>query len=248
MFRRPKLPPPPPTPLGIEDFEPQARPPLMTRRNALLAVALVGGGVAWGAAVAFADSLPVDMGFLAFVLKVGVGVGFLIALLLILLFRGFEVDRVAIIAVLAIGGAWVGLNVGPTVAPPVAVSGSFTFVPTVPAGTPPASGELECEWAAGRWKIGALRTPPLGGLPTPHALTLDFVRRTISLADDAGSTLLAVGNAAFASPPDAPARGDGDASGTLDLLLLQVDADSTPEDPNEVQARFTWECPPAPNT
>lgn len=246
MFRRSRLPPPPPTPLGIEDFEPQPRPPLVTRRNILLALGLVAGGAAWGAAVHFADSLPVDMGFLAFALKVGIGAGFLIALILILLFRGFEVDRVAMIAALAIGGAWIGLNVGPAVAPPVTVSGTFTFAPTVPAGSPPSEGELECEWAAGRWKIGTLRTPPLDGLPTPHALTLDFLRRTVSLADDDGSTLLAVGNGAFVPPPDAPPRGDGDASGTLDLVLLQVDLDSTPDDPNEVQGRFTWDCPAPP--
>lgn len=246
MFRRPKLPPPPPTPLATEDLEPRPRAPLVTRRNILLGILLVVGGFAWGAAVHLADSLPVDMGFLAFVLKVGVGAGFLVVLLLILLFRGFEVDRVAIIAVLALGGAWVGLNAGPAVAPPVTVTGTFTFVPTVPAGTPTSEGDLECEWAAGRWKIGTLRTPPLDGLPTPHVLTLDFLRRTIGLADDAGSTLLAVGNGAFTSPPDAPPRGEGDASGTLDLLLLQVNPDSTPEDPNEVQARFTWDCPAPP--
>jgi hypothetical protein len=246
MFRRPKLPPPPPTPLGIDDLEAAPRSPLITRRHLLVAAALVVGGIAWGAAVRFADSLSVDMGFLAFALKVGVGVAFLLALLLILLFRGFEVDRVAIIAALAIGGAWVGLNVGPTVAAPVTVAGTFTFTPTVPAGTPPSAGDLDCEWAAGRWKIGALRTPPLEGFDPPHVLTVDFLRRTISLADDDGSTLLAVGNGAFTPPPDAPPAGEGDASGTLDLLLLQVDVDSTPADPNEVQARFTWDCPAAP--
>jgi hypothetical protein len=246
MFRRPNLPPPAPSPLGIEDLEATPRSPLVTRANLLRALLIFAGGLAWGAAVRFADSLPVDMGFLAFILKVGIGAGFVIALILILLFRGFEVDRVAIIAVLAFGGAWVGLTFGPTVAPAVTVTGTFSFAPTVPAGTPTSVGELACEWAAGRWKIAELRTPPLDGFPSPHTLTLDFLRRTISLTDGDGSTLLAVGNGAFTSPPDAPPQGTGDSSGTLDLLLLQVSPDSTPPDPNEVQARFTWDCPAPP--
>ena len=244
MFRRPKL--PPPAPLGLDDLEAQPRPPLVTRENAMRAVALVLGGLAWGAAVRFADSLPIDLGFIAFALKVGVGLGFVLSLVLLLIFRGFEVDRVALVAACAIGGATIGLSFGPTVAAPVTVAGTFAFVPTVPPGTPSSAGAADCEWASGHWKIGALRTAPLAGLPTPHRLTLDFLRKTMSLADGDGSNLVAVGNAAFANPPDAPARGDGDRSGTLDLLLLQVGLESTPGDPNEVQGRLTWDCPGPP--
>jgi len=81
----------------------------------------------------------------------------------------------------------------------------------------------------------------------PPRLQLDFLRKTMSLSDDDGSTLVAVGNDAFVSPPDAPPRGEGDRSGVLDLFLLQVDLESTPEDPLEVQARFTWDCPGPPS-
>ena len=246
MFRRPP-PPPPAAPLGQADLEQAPRPPLLTRDSVLRAVALVVGGIAWGAAVRFADSLPIDLGFLAFVLKVGVGLGFIIVLVLRLVFRGFEVDRVAIVAALAIGGSSVGLNVGPTVVPAVVVAGSYSFVPSLPAGIPTAAGSLDCEWANGRWKIGLLRTTtPIEGFATAHQLTLDLLRKTMSLADGGGSTLIAVGNEAFAAPPDAPPRGEGDRSGALDLLLLQVDIDSTAADPNEVRGRFTWDCPGPP--
>jgi hypothetical protein len=245
MFRRPP-PSPPPGPLGLEDLEHQPRPPLISRRTLARAAALFIGGIAWGAAVHFADSLPVDTGFIAFVLKVGVGFVFVISLVLALLFRGFEVDRVALAALCAIGGATIGLTIGPAVAPSVTVAGVFSLAPSVPAGMPTTDGELECEWAAGRWKIGTLRTPVLDGFPTPNRLTIDFLRRTMSLADGEGSSLVALGNDAFVSPPDAPPRGAGDRSGALDLDLLQVSFDASPEDPNEVRARFTWDCPGPP--
>jgi MFS family permease len=246
VFRRPKLPPPPVESLGIDDLEARPRPPLVTRENLARAATLGAAGAAWGAAVRLADSLPVDMGFVAFVLKAGFGVGFIVALVLLLLFRGFEVDRVALVAAVTLGGAWVGLALGPTVAPQITVGGTFTFQPSVPAGAEATAGDLECEWAAGRWRVGELRAAPIAGLATAHRLTIDLLRRTIRLTDDAGSTLLAVGNGAFEAPPDAPPRGPDDAAGTLDLVLLQVDPESTPEDPNEVRARFTWTCSAAP--
>ena len=245
MFRRRRLPPPPVTPLGVEDLE-AARPPLITRANLFRAAILFGGGIAWGLAVRFADSLPVDMAFLSFALKVVGGVGFFLALILLLLFRGFEVDRVAIIAALGFGGAWIGLAVGPTVPPAVTVAGTFSFAPSAPAGLPTSAGTAECEWAAGRWRLGALRTEPLDGLDTPHVLTVDFLRRTIRLADADGSTLLAVGADEFEPPADAAPPGDGDRTGSLDVLVLQADPASTPDDPNEVAGRLAWECPGPP--
>ena len=245
MFRRPS--PTPPPPLGLDDLEEHPRAPLISRRSVRWAVGISVAGIAWGAAVAFADSLPIDLGFIAFVLKVVVGFVFVIGLVLRLLFRGFEVDRVALIALLALGGATVGLNIGPTIVPAATVAGTFTFAPSVPAGTVVTAGALECEWANGHWKIGALRTiTPVEGLPTPHQLTIDFLRKTMSLSDEQGSNLVAVGNGAFVSPADAPPRGEGDRSGTLDLFLLQVGIESTPDDPNEVRARFSWECPGPP--
>lgn len=248
MFRRPPHPPPPAAPpLGIEDLEEVPRGPLVTPANALRAALLLAGGLAWGAAVRFADSLPVDMGFLAFALEVGAGLAFFLALVLLLLFRGFEVDRVMLVAAFVVGGAWVGLSIGPTVPPAVSVPGTYRFVPSMPAGLPASSGSLECQWANGRWRIGELRTiSPIEGLPSAHQLTLDFLRRTMRLADGGGSTLIAVGNEAFAPPADAAERGEGDRTGTLDLLLLQVDPASTPSDANEVRGRFTWECPGPP--
>ena len=242
MFRRPPL-PPPPAPLGLDDLEESPRPPLLSRRNVLWAIGLVIAGIAWGAAVRFADSLPIDIGFLASVLKIGVGLAFVIGLVIRLLFRGFAVDRVALVALLAVGGASIGLTLGPTVVPAATVAGTFTFAQSVPAGAPSTEDALECSWANGRWKVGALRTTPIKGLPTAHRLTLDFLRRTMSLADEGGSNLIAVGSEAFVSPADVPTRGEGDRSGTLDLLLLQVGIDSTADDPNEVRARFSWECP-----
>jgi hypothetical protein len=91
-----------------------------------------------------------------------------------------------------------------------------------------------------------LRTEPLDGLPTPHAFTVDFMRRTIRLADDDGSTLLAVGDDEFVPPAGAPPPGDGDRTGSLDVHVLQGDFASTPHDPNEVAGRLTWECPGPP--
>lgn len=245
MFRRRRLPPPPVTPLGIEDLE-AVRPPMITRANLSRAALLFGGGMAWGLAVRFADSLPIDMAFLSFALKVVGGVGFFLALILLLLFRGFEVDRVAIIAALGLGGAWIGLAVGPTVPPAVTVAGTFTFTPSVPAGLPASAGKADCEWAAGRWRLGTLRTEPLDGLDTPHVLTVDFLRRTIRLADDEGSALLAVGSDEFEPPADVPPPGEGDRTGSLDVLVLQADPASTPDDPNEVAGRLAWECPGPP--
>ena len=246
MFgRRPA--PQPAAPLGLDDLEERPRAPLLSRHNLLWAVGIFAAGIAWGAAVAFADSLPIDLGFVAFVLKVVVGFVFVIGLVLRLLFRGFQVDRVALVALLALGGATVGLHIGPTIVPAATVSGTFTFAPSVPAGTVETAGALECEWANGHWKVGALRTiTPIDGLPTPHQLTIDFLRKTMSLADEKASNLVAVGNGAFVSPADAPPRGEGDRSGTLDLDLLQVGIESTAADPNEVRARFSWECPGPP--
>ena len=246
MFRRRRLPPPPITPLGVDDLEAAPRPPLITRANLWRAALLFGGGIAWGLAVRFADSLPLDMAFLSFALKVVGGVGFFLALILMLLFRGFEVDRVALIAALGLGGAWIGLAVGPTVQPAVTVAGTFTFTPTAPAGLSASAGAVECEWAAGRWRLGMLRTEPIDGLPTPHAFTVDFLRQTIRLADDDGSTLLAVGSDEFMPPAGAPPPGEGDRTGSLDVLVLQADFASTPDDPNEVAGRLTWECPGPP--
>jgi hypothetical protein len=230
----------------MEDLEsPPPRPSLLSRRVLLRLLALFVGGVAWGMAVRFADSLPVDLGFVGFALKVGVGFVFVLGIALVLLFRGFEVDRVALGIGAAALGAWIGLGIGPTVAPPVTVSGTFTFMPSAPADLPASAGALTCEWAAGRWRIGALMTGPLDGL-APHALTVDLLRKTIALADGEGSRLLAVGSEALAPPADAPPWGAGDRSGTLDLQLLQVDPDSTADDPNEVRARFAWDCPAPP--
>lgn len=244
LLRRPR--PSPPAPLGLDELEESPRSRLLSRRNLLWAVGLVLAGIAWGAAVHFADSLPIDMGFIGSILKVVVGVAFVIGLIVRLLISGFEVDRVALIACLAIGGASIGLNLGPTVVSPATVAGTFTFAPSLPAGAPVTEGALECEWASGRWKIGMLRAAPIEGLPTGHRLTLDFLRTTMSLADEAGSLLWAFGSGAFTSPADAPPRGEGDRSGTLDLVLLQVGIDSAPSDPSEVRARFSWECPSPP--
>ena len=127
------------------------------------------------------------------------------------------------------------------------MAGTFSFVPSLPEELPPTdAGDLECEWASGRWKIGALRTAPLDGFVPPAHLTIDFLRKTMNLTDDDGSTLVAVGNDAFVTPADAPPRGEGDRSGVLDLTLLQVNLDSTPEDPVEVHARFTLGLPGGP--
>ena len=171
MFRRPPH-EQPPAPLGLDDLEGAPRPPLISRRAIGRAIALFLGGLAWGAAVRFADSLPVDAGFIAFVLKVGVGFVFVLAIALVLLFRGFEVDRVALAVLFTMAGASIGLNAGPTVSPPVTVVGAFSFAPSVPSGLPSTRGAVDCEWAAGRWKVGALRTAP-----TTRSCRLPTLRR-----------------------------------------------------------------------
>jgi hypothetical protein len=178
-------------------------------------------------------------------LKVGVGLTFVIGLIVRLLFGGFEVGRITLVALLTIGGAVIGTAVGPTVASAATVAGTFTFAPTVPAGAPPTQGTLDCEWAAGRWRIGALRTAPIGGLPTPHRLRLDLLRKTVSLADEAGSNFVTFGSSSFDSPADAPARGEGDRSGTLDLLLLRWGMGSGSQ-PERGSGRFSWSCPAPP--
>ena len=105
--------------LAWSDQEAEPRRGLLppTRRDVATAVALLVAGFAWGAALAFTESLPVDFGFLVFVLQLGVGLVFIVTLVHRLLFRGFHVDRVVIIAALVVGGGALGLEIGPTVPP-----------------------------------------------------------------------------------------------------------------------------------
>jgi hypothetical protein len=217
-----------------------------TRHDLGLAGSLLVAGIAWGAALRFAGSLPVDFGFLLFVLQFGVGITFVIGLVFQLLFRGFNVDRIAIVAVLVLGGATVGLGTGPTVAPAVTVVGTYTFVQTLPAA-PAGGGTLACEWAEGRWRIGLLTTTtPIDGLPTPHTLSVDLLNRRVQLTDGATSTLLALGDAAVAPPPGETARGAGDRAGAIALDLLQVNLTSGSSDVDEVRGIFRWTCPGPP--
>ncbi len=203
-------------------------------------------GIAWGAALRFAGSLPVDFGFLLFLLQFGLGIVFVIGLVIQLLFHGFHVDRVLIVAALVFGGGAVGLGTGPTVAPALTVAGTYTFAPTLPAGRPSA-GVLSCEWANGRWRIGLLTTvTPVGGLPTPHILSVDFLSRQVELADGASSTLLALGDAAVAPPPGETARGPGDRTGAIEVDVLQVNLASGSSEVNEVRGTFRWTCPGPP--
>jgi len=140
------------------------------RRDVATAAALLVAGIAWGAALAFTESLPVDFGFLVFVLQLGVGLVFIITLAHRLLFRGFHVDRVVIVAALVVGGGALGMAAGPTVPPAVTVVGSYTFTPSLPA-VPATQGALACEWANGRWRIGILTTTTrsrASDAPRPH--------------------------------------------------------------------------------
>jgi len=217
-----------------------------TRHDLGVAATLLIAGIAWGAALRFAGSLPVDFGFLLFVLQFGVGLVFVIGLVSQLLFRGFNVDRVGIAAALVLGGATLGLGTGPTVAPAVTVAGTYTYVLTLPAA-PGGGGILACEWAAGRWRIGLLTTTtPIGGLPTPHVLSVDFLDRQVQLTDGATSTLLALGDAAVSPPPDETARGAGDRTGAIALDLLQANLASGSPDVEEVRGVFRWTCPGPP--
>jgi hypothetical protein len=123
--------------------------PPPTRRDIATAAALLVAGIAWGAALAFIESLPVDFGFLVFVLQFGVGLAFIITLVHRLLFRGFHVDRVVAVVALVVGGGALGMEIGPTVPPAVTVVGSYTFTPTLPAAAPPTQGVLACEQRRG---------------------------------------------------------------------------------------------------
>lgn len=239
---------PPIDPLGWSDAESAPRrgvfPP--TRRDLAIAGVLLVGGIAWGASMRFAQSLPIDFGFLVFLLQVGVGFVFVIGLVLLLLFRGFNVDRVVIVGGLVLGGATLGLGIGPTVAPAVTVAGTYTYVPTLPAA-PTSEGDLACEWAKGRWRVGLLTTTtPIGGLPTAHVLTANLLSRQVQLADGASSTLLAVGDPAVAPPPDETARGAGDRTGAIAIDLLQVNFAAGSSEVNEVRGTFRWTCPGPP--
>ena len=235
MFRRPPH-APPPGPLGLDDLEAAPRPPLISRRAIGRAIALFLGGIAWGAAVRLADSLPVDAGFIAFVLKVGVGFVFVLAI----------APRAAVPR----------LRGGPRrPGRPVRGRRGVDRAQRRPDGRlaghrrrgvllrPVGAGRPAVDGRRGRLRVGGRplegRGPahgPIDGFVPPPRLTIDFLRKTMSLADGDGSTLIAVGNDAFVSPPDAPPRGEGDRSGVLDLALLQVNPESTPEDPVEVRA------------
>jgi hypothetical protein len=217
-----------------------------SRHDVGLAGTLLVAGIAWGAALRFADSLPVDFGFLLFALQFGVGLVFVIGLVYRLLFRGFNVDRVAIVAALVVVGATLGLGSGPTVAPAITVAGTYTYAQTLPAG-PPGGGALACEWAKGRWRIGVLTTTaPVGGLPTPHVLTVDFLDRHVELTDGLTSTLLALGDPAVAPPPGETERGPGDRTGAIALDLLQVNLAAGSSAVDEVRGIFRWTCPVPP--
>jgi hypothetical protein len=208
---------------------------------------LLVAGIAWGTALRFAESLPVDFGFLAFLLQFGLGLVLIIGLVFQLLFRGFHVDRVVIVAVLVLGGATLGMAIGPTVAPAVTVVGTYSFTPTMPAA-PATEGALACEWAAGRWRVGVLTTTtPIAGLPTPHVLTVNLLNRQVQLTDGASSTLLAEGDAAVAPPPDETARGAGDRTGAIAIDVLQVNLAAGPSEVNEVRGTFRWTCPGPPS-
>ncbi len=238
----------PADPLGWSDVEAAPErgifPP--TGRDYATAAVLLVAGVAWGAALRFADSLPVDFGFLLFLLQFGVGIVFVIGLVFQLLFRGFKVDRVVLVAVFVLGGGAVGLGTGPTVAPGVTVAGTYTFTPTLPA-VQTSAGALSCEWANGRWRIGLLTTvTPIAGLPTPHVLTADFLSHKLQLTDGASSTLLALGDTAVAPPPDETARGAGDRTGAIAIDVLQVNLASGPSEIDEVRGTFRWTCPGPP--
>ncbi len=249
-FGSPRSRPPiaPTDPLGWSEVEAQPRRGLFppTRRDYATAGILLVAGIAWGAALRFAGSLPVDFGFLLFLLQFGVGIVFVIGLIFQLLFRGFMVDRVLIVAALVLGGGALGLGTGPTVAPAVTVAGTYTFAPTLPA-VEASGGALSCEWASGRWRIGLLTTvTPIVGLPTPHVLTVDFLSRKTQLADGASSTLLALGDGAVAPPPDDTGRGAGDRTGAIAIDVLQVNLASGPSEVDEVRGTFRWTCPGPP--
>jgi hypothetical protein len=237
-------------PLGWSEIEAAAAtrrgilPP--TRHDIGTAAVLLLSGIAWGAALRFAESLPVDFGFLLFLLQFGLGLVFVIGLIVQLLFRGFQVDRVVIVAALVLGGGAFGLGTGPTVAPAVTVAGTYTFAPSLPA-IRESQGGLSCEWASGRWRIGLLTTiTPIVGLPTPHILNANFLSRRVELTDGVSSTLLALGDAAIAPPPGEAARGAGDRTGVIALDLLQVNLASGPSEVNEVRGTFRWTCPGPP--
>lgn len=217
-----------------------------TRHDLAVAGALLVAGLTWGAAIGFAESLPIDFGFLLFLLQFGLGLVFLISLLSQLLFRGFNVDRVAIVAGLVLGSAALGMGIGPTVAPAVTVVGTYTFTPTLPSG-PATQGALACEWAKGRWRVGLLTTTdPIAGLPTPHLLTANLLNRQVELSDGASSTLRAVGDSAVAPPPGEITRGAGDRTGAIAIDVLQVNIAAGAFEVNEVRGTFRWTCPGPP--
>ena len=239
---------PPIDPLGwsVADSAPRRRLLPPTRRDLAIAGTLLVAGIAWGAALRFAESLPIDFGFLVFLLQFGLGLLFVIGLILLLLFRGFNVDRVVIVGGLVLGGATLDLGIGPTVAPAVTVAGTYTYAPTVPAALA-SEGAVACEWAKGRWRVGLLTTTtPIGGLPTAHILTANLLSRQAQLTDGASSTLLAVGDAAVAPPPDETARGAGDRTGAIAIDLLQVNLAAGSSEVDEVRGTFRWTCPGPP--
>jgi hypothetical protein len=240
--------PPPNDPLAWSDQEAVPRRPLLppTRRDIATAASLLVAGIAWGVALAFTESLPVDFRFLVFVLQLGVGLVFIVTLVHRLLFRGFHVDRVVIVAALVVGGGAVGMEIGPTVPPAVTVVGSYTFTPAMPAA-PATQGALACEWANGRWRVGVLTTTtPISGLPTPHVLTVNLLDRQVQLSDGASSTLLAEGDSAVQPPPGETARGAGDRTGAIAIDVLQVNLAAGPSEVNEVRGIFRWICPGPP--
>jgi hypothetical protein len=154
---------------------------------------------------------------------------------------GFDPGRVGLAALALIVGAVGGNAVGPTVAAPVTVEGTYALDLVTPKALQLA-GRLDCTWAAGRGRIDALvprESLALGG--SPLTLAVVPIERRIELTASA-SRLVAFGDR-FAAPPGSAPWGAGDRSGSVVLDLVQILVEPEPGTPAEVTGTFSWVCP-----
>jgi hypothetical protein len=212
------------------------------RDSARLVLGTLVVGVLLGAGARLLLSLAVDSSGLVIVALVAAALGILIWAVWHIASNGLDPAEIGLLAVALVAGFAGGHAVGPTVAAPVTVEGSYSLDLVTPM-TLHLSGRLDCTWAAGHGRLE--RVVPrddivLGGAP-PHRLAVVLIGRRIELTAP-GSRLLAFGDR-FAAPEGTPTWGPGDRSGTVVLDLVQV---LVPEDermPSEATGTFSWDCP-----
>jgi hypothetical protein len=204
-------------------------------------------GVAVGMALHYADSLAPDRVVIGFLAKIALAVLFVVALAVA--GQIWVSGRPAILAVTLamLGGVILAYPFGPSIASGVGVAGSYSMMFEQPAGTPPASGTLVCDWAPGRERVARLTGTQARIAGSDLSLSVDFYGVRASLDAAPGNpSFLSFGPDALQPAEGAPARPPDDASGTVRLDLIRYTTDGA--GPDELVGTLHWECQPAPST